>query len=156
MTAPSILPLGQYLLDLSFENFLLDNPAPAPVVQVNVNVEARSLTPNDAGETANGDYESILILKITGLRMTADNQPDVNGKPAFITELRYAGRYRFADIPRQDCEPFLLIEAPRMLFPFARQIVADSAAHGGMASLLLAPVDFAQLYMQQRGKPAAA
>ena len=66
MAAPSIFQTGQYLLDLSFENFALNTPAVNPAIQVNVNVDARGLSAApEAGALANGDYESVLILNIT-------------------------------------------------------------------------------------------
>lgn len=149
--APSIFQVTQYLLDLSFENFALESTVENPAIQINVNVDARSLGPAAAdGQPVTGDYESILILNVTARAAQPDGAPDADAKPVFIAELRYAGRYRLANVPPLDLEPFLLIEAPRLLFPFARQVVADAVMQGGLPSLLLAPVDFAQIYEQQR------
>ncbi len=155
--APSIFQTGQYLLDLSFENFALNTAAVNPAIQMNVNVDARALqdgaralsgAPEAGAATATGDYESVLVLNVSARDVDAD------GKPLFIIEMHYAARYRVANVPLSELEPFLLIEAPRLLFPFARQVAADAAAHGGLPPLLLAPIDFAQLYQQQRDKAA--
>ena len=64
--------------------------------------------------------------------------------------MRYGARYRVANVPLAELEPFLLIEAPRLLFAFARQVAADAVSNGGLPPLLLAPIDFAALYEQQR------
>jgi preprotein translocase subunit SecB len=153
---PSIFQTGQYLLDLSFENFAL-GAAPDPhAIQVNVNVDARGISGPPPGETASGEYESVLILNVTARPTLPDGSgPNPAAKPTFIIELRYAARYNVMNVPVADLEPFLLIEAPRMLFPFARQVAADAAANGGLPPLLLTPIDFAQLYQQQRAKAAA-
>jgi len=155
--SPSIFQTGQYLLDLSFENFALNTAAVNPAIQMNVNVDARAL-PDGAPEagvaTASGDYESVLVLNVSARDVDADGKPDAAAKPLFIIEMHYAARYRVVNVPLSELEPFLLIEAPRLLFPFARQVAADAAAHGGLPPLMLAPIDFAALYQQQRDKAA--
>ncbi len=154
VTPPSIFQLGQYLLDLSFENFALESTTTTPVIQMNVNVDARGLTGGMPTELASGDFESILILNVTARPVGPDNKPDTAAKPVFILEMRYGARYRVADMPVADLEPFLLIEAPRLLFPFARQVAAEAVLQGGLPPILLAPIDFAQLYQQQRAAAA--
>jgi preprotein translocase subunit SecB len=152
MTEPSIFQTGQYLLDLSFENFALNTPVVNPAIQMNVNVDARALSgaPEAGAATASGDYESVLVLNVSARDVDAEGKPDAAAKPLFIIEMHYAARYRVANVPLAELEPFLLIEAPRLLFPFARQVAADAVAHGGLPPLLLAPIDFGALYQQQR------
>jgi len=154
---PAILQLGQYLKDLSFENFTLEGPAPAtPGVEVNIQVDIRALSapPTPQDRLVSGDYETMLKISVNGQR-NASGQSDAatpgNDKPLFIVEITYGGRFRIANVPAAELEPFLAIEAPRLLFPFVRQIIAEAAMHGGMPPLLIAPVDFLAIYQQQKG-----
>lgn len=134
---PQIGILGQYIKDLSFEN-----PTPAqtlqklakeqPAININVNLNARAV-----GEDV---YE--VDLKIT---TTAKAGEDT----AFVAELVYSGLFAAKNLPENSLQPFLMIEAPRMLFPFARRIIADVTRDGGFPPLMLEPIDFAALYQQQ-------
>jgi preprotein translocase subunit SecB len=83
-------------------------------------------------------------LKITAKAMAGD-------AVAFVIDLLYAGLFGLTNVPEEALEPFLIIEAPRILFPFARRIVADSVRDGGFPPLMLDPIDFASLYMAQQG-----
>jgi len=155
-TNPAILQLGQYLKDLSFENFTLEGPAPAtPGVEVNIQVDIRALSapPAHQDKLINGDYETLLKISVKGQR-NASGQLDAavagSDKPFFIVEITYGGRFRIANVPVAELEPFLAIEAPRLLFPFVRQIIAEAAMHGGLPPLLIAPVDFLAIYQQQK------
>jgi len=155
-TNPAILQLGQYLKDLSFENFTLEGPAPAtPGVEVNIQVDIRALgaPPAPQDNMISGDYETLLKISVKGQR-NASGQPDAaapgSDKPLFIVEITYGGRFRISNVPVAELEPFLAIEAPRLLFPFVRQIIAEAAMHGGLPPLLIAPVDFMAIYQQQR------
>lgn len=124
---------AQYVKDLSFEN----PNAPAsllpsneqPQLDVNIDVQTRS-GPDDS-------YEVTLHIK-------ADAK--IGGKQAFLIELAYAGVCTLKNIPQEALQPVLLIEVPRLLFPFARNILADVTRDGGFAPLLLNPIDFADLY----------
>jgi preprotein translocase subunit SecB len=71
------------------------------------------------------------------------------GKTAFLVELAYAGLFGFRNIPGEAVQPFLLGEGPRLMFPFARRIVADAIRDGGFPPLLLEPIDFHALFQQQ-------
>ena len=133
---PQALPItinAQYIKDLSFEN----PNAPAsllpsseqPQLDVNIDVQTRS-GPDDA-------YEVVLHIK-------ADAK--IGGKQAFLVELAYAGIASLKGLPKEAIQPVLLIEVPRILFPFARNILADVTRDGGFAPLLLNPIDFADLY----------
>jgi len=131
--APSAGVITQYVKDLSFEN----PNAPAvysgqrsPSVDVNVNIGS-----SQAGEDV---YE--VILKIEVRAQLAD-------QVAFLVDLSYAGLFALRNVPADQLEPFLLGEAPRILFPFARRILADAVRDGGFAPLMLEPIDFAGLYM---------
>ena len=128
---------AQYVKDLSFEN----PSAPAglmelqeePEIDVNVNVEVAKL--NDE------DYEVALTIGVDA--KSADTQ-------LFICELSYAGIFGIGPtIPEEHHPPILLIECARLLFPFARAIIADATREGGFQPLLLQPLDFAALYEQQ-------
>ena len=134
---------SQYVKDLSFENpSPLERPAEAersPEIAINVQVEARRL--NDT------------VFEVT-LQITANARYE--GKPVFLVELTYAGAFTLIDIPPEAMEPALLIECPRLLFPFARRIVADITRDGGFPPLLLAPIDFLALYRDRQAQAAQA
>ena len=74
----------------------------------------------------------------------------------FIAELDYGGAFQLSNVPEQDMEPMLLIECPRILFPFARRIIADITYDGGFPPLRVDPIDFVSLYQQQKAAAAAA
>ncbi|TPE63644.1 protein-export chaperone SecB [Sandaracinobacter neustonicus] len=135
--APQAGILAQYVKDLSFEN----PNAPTslqmggqPKIEINVNVNARS-----GGQDM---YE--VELKIEASART----PDTNSL-AFQVELLYAGLFRLVGAPQEALEPFLVVEAPRILFPFARRVIADAVRDGGFPPLMLEPIDFGGLYLQQ-------
>jgi preprotein translocase subunit SecB len=134
---PSMKVLGQYLKDLSFEN----PNAPAsmtlqaqPDINISVNVNAKPL-----GQ-GGGDYEVELHL---------DAKASHQGKVIFAADLLYAGVFRLENIPKDALHPIVLIECPRMLFPFARQILADATRSGGFPPLMLDPIDFAGMYQKR-------
>lgn len=140
---PGLRVLGQYVKDLSFEN-----PGHAPVqsqpnIDLGIDVGA---TPHADG---NGLYEVSLKLSAKAV---------ADGIVLFITELDYAGLFQLQNVAQAQLEPLLLIECPRLLFPFARRIVAEITREGGFPPLLIDPVDFVQLYQQQyrRAQEAAA
>ncbi len=142
---PSMRVLGQYLKDLSFENpnapQSLTPQQTQPDINIAVNVNARNLAPTD--------YEVELHL---------DAKATLQGKVIFAAELLYAGAFRMENFPQKLLHPAVLIECPRMLFPFARQILADATRNGGFPPLMLDPIDFASMYqkrMQQQQEAAA-
>ncbi|PZU46025.1 MAG: protein-export chaperone SecB [Sphingomonas sp.] len=135
--APQAGILAQYVKDLSFEN----PNAPGslqmqgqPKIEINVNVNARS----------GGQDMFEVELKIEASART----PDTNAL-AFQVELLYAGLFRLVGAPQEALEPFLVVEAPRILFPFARRVIADAVRDGGFPPLMLEPIDFGGLYLQQ-------
>ena len=138
---PQLSILGQYMKDLSFENPNAPNSLTLqgvqPQININVNVNA-----NQLGDT---DYEVTLELEAH-----AEHDKQV----IFHVELAYAGIFRLQNIPEEMMGPAVLIECPRMLFPFARRILADATRDGGFPPLMLDPIDFAGMYaqrMQQQG-----
>ncbi len=133
---PSLSVLTQYVKDLSFESpgapASLRGRDKAPSIGINVNVNA-----NPMSET---DYDVNLTLTA---RATFDKEV------LFNVELVYGGVFRLANFPKEHVLPVLFIECPRMLFPFARQIVADATRNGGFPPLMLDPIDFAQMFQQK-------
>ena len=126
----------QYTKDMSFENpnapRSLTPQEKAPNISIQVNVNGRQLGDND--------FEVELILE-----GSAGEGTDT----LFKFELNYAGVFRLANIPQQDLHPVVMIECPRLLFPFARQIIADAVRQGGFPPLYIDPIDFAALYRQR-------
>jgi preprotein translocase subunit SecB len=141
--APQAGILAQYVKDLSFEN----PNAPAslqmtgqPKIEINVNVNAR----------AGGQDMYEVELKISAAARSQDD------RLAFQVELLYGGLFRLAGAPPEAIEPFLIVEAPRILFPFARRVIADAVRDGGFPPLMLEPIDFGGLYLQQLEQRGAA
>jgi preprotein translocase subunit SecB len=139
---PSLRILGQYLKDLSFENpnapQALAPQQSQPDINISVNVNARNLAPTD--------FEVELHL---------DAKATVQDKVIFAAELVYAGTFRLENFPQQMMHPAVLIECPRILFPFARQILADATRNGGFPPLMLDPIDFTAMYQQRLNQQTA-
>ena len=132
---PQVSILAQYVKDLSVENPSAPEVyswqvQPSLDVQFNLNVQG-------AGE---GVHEVTLKFDISA---RSDNGVH------FVVDLSYAGLFGIRNVPDEALPPFLLIEAPRLLFPFARQVIADATANSGFPPLLLDPIDFASAYMAQ-------
>ncbi len=133
---PPVQVEAQYLKDLSFENpqglpaLLAMRDSPAVAIECNASVS----------QLAENRYEVCLVLHV---KATAGETT------LFIIETTYAGVFRLNNIPQESVRPVLLIEAPRLLFPFVRSIVAEAARDGGFPPLLINPIDFAALYQQQ-------
>jgi preprotein translocase subunit SecB len=132
---PQIGLLAQYVKDMSFEN------PNAPAVyswteQPNIDVQF-----NISADKAADDVHEV-ALKITA------NATSANGT-AFAVELVYAGLFGLRNIPEDQVRAFLYAEAPRLMFPFARRVLADAVRDGGFAPLMLDPIDFGSLYAQQ-------
>ncbi len=143
----------QYVKDLSFE---VPN-APAiystlrsqPNVAINLDVQARRI------------QEGQEVFEVT-LQIKAEaTEPPVgaNGaepSPVFIAELAYCGVFTLTGVPEESVEPVLLVECPRLLFPYARNILADVTRDGGFPPVLLQPIDFVSLWQSRRGQVAQA
>ena len=129
--------LGQYIKDLSFEN-----PTPAQTIQ-KLSTEQPSMNINvnlNAQQMGDGVYE--VDLKITATALSGEDT-------AFVAELLYSGLFGIKNLPEDQLQPFLMVEAPRQIFPFARRILSDITRDGGFPPLMLEPIDFAKLYHQQ-------
>jgi preprotein translocase subunit SecB len=139
---PSLRILGQYLKDLSFENpnapQTLAPQQSQPDINISVNVNARNLAP--------ADFEVELHL---------DAKATLQDKVIFAAELVYAGTFRLENFPAQMMHPAVLIECPRILFPFARQILAEATRNGGFPPLMLDPIDFTAMYQKRLQQQAA-
>ncbi|MBB5984032.1 protein-export chaperone SecB [Sphingobium lignivorans] len=138
---PQIGLIAQYVKDLSFEN--PNSPAvyqwqEQPQIDVNFNISNNKVA-DDVFEVA---------LKVSA---TAAGEAGT----AFAVELVFAGLFGMRNVPDEQMRPFLYAEAPRLLFPFARRILADAVQDGGFPPLLLDPIDFGALYMQQQAQMAA-
>ncbi|SDD55854.1 protein translocase subunit secB [Sphingomonas sp. YR710] len=132
---PQVAMIAQYVKDLSFENPnapMIYQAPEQPKIDVQFNI----------GTNPIGDDVHEVALKI---EVTA-TMGDVTG---YAVELLYAGLFGIRNVPDEHLAPFLLAEAPRLLFPFARRVVSDAIRDGNFAPLLLEPIDFGALYMAQ-------
>jgi preprotein translocase subunit SecB len=132
---PSVSILAQYTKDLSVENPSAPQvyqwqAQPNLDVQFNINVDT----------VADDVHEIVLKIEVSA---RSDNGVH------FVVDLSYGGLFGVRDLPQEALQPFLLIEAPRLLFPFARQIVAEAVSNAGFPPLLLDPIDFAAAYIAQ-------
>ena len=140
---PQLNVLAQYTKDLSFEN----PNAPAslapqqqqPAINIQINVSANNI--------AEHEYE---------VTLSVEGKAENGGKLMFSFELSYAGVFRILNVPQENLHPLVMIECPRLLFPFAREIIATSVRDGGFPPLMLDPVDFVGLYRQNMERQAAA
>lgn len=140
---PQMNVLVQYIRDLSFENPNAPNSLSprdtGPQLNINVSVNAKPLT--------QADFEVSLTLTAR-----ASHGSDI----VFNVELVYGGIFRIQNVAEEHLHPYVMIECPRILFPFARKIIADATAGGGFPPLLIDPIDFVALYqtnMAQQGQP---
>jgi len=143
MGVPQVSVLLQYVKDLSFENpnapRSLAPSAQQPAINVQVNVDAAAMS-----ET---DYE--VTLRIEG-------KGEAQGMLLFGVELVFAGICRVQNVPADSMQAVVMIECPRLLFPFAREIIATATRNGGFPPLLLNPIDFVALYRQRIAAASAA
>ena len=139
----SFIVKGQYIKDLSFENphapHSLVATSAKPAIDVNVDLKADKLQDNI--------YEMTLHIGVRAV--SGDNT-------MFLVDLAYAGIFQLTNIPAERVEPLILIDCPFVLFPFARRVIADITRDGGFPPLMLDPIDFQALYIQNKGRQAAA
>ena len=135
-TSPVAGLISQYVKDLSFEN----PNAPAvyqqqgtPAIDVQFNIAAAQV----------GDDVHEITLRI-------EVKAETEGQVAFLVDLSYAGLFGLRNFPAEHIQPFLLGEAPRLVFPFARRVLADAIRDGGFPPLMLEPIDFHGLFLQQQ------
>lgn len=130
--------LTQFVRDLSFENALAQRGAAGevqPDITVNINLDAKK-------RSADHQYEVIAKLKVTSKNKGTDDL-------LFLLELEYAGVFHIENVPDAQLHPFLMIECPRMMFPFFRRIVSDVTRDGGFPPLNLENMDFVQIYRNE-------
>ena len=134
--APQLNVVSQYIKDFSFENpnapQSLTVGTQPPQIGIQINVNAKPLSDNDIEVT----------LKL-------DGKAETNGNLMFRFELEFAGVFRIQNVPQESINALVLIECPRLLFPFAREVIATTVRNGGFPPLLLDPVDFVALYRQK-------
>ena len=139
---PSLNVLAQYVKDLSFESpaapASLRSREKAPGININVNVNANPMSEKEFD-----------------VNLTLSAKAAVDKDVLFNVELIYGGVFRVDGFPQEHMLPILFIECPRLLFPFARQIVADATRNGGFPPLMLDPIDFAQMFQQKMAEDQA-
>jgi len=142
---PQLTVLSQYIKDFSFENpnapQSLTGRQEQPQIGIQINVGAKPLSETDIE----------VMIKLEG-------KAETGTVLLFRFELEFAGVFRIRNVPQESMNPVVLIECPRLLFPFAREIIATAVRNGGFPPLLLDPVDFVGLYRQKlaQQQPAAA
>ncbi|MCU9848072.1 protein-export chaperone SecB [Defluviimonas sp. WL0024] len=138
--------LGQFIRDMSFENIVAQKGISAsevtPEIQVQVSLDARK-------RAVENQYEVVSKFKVT-----STNKSDKS--PLFLMELDYGAIFHVEGVPEEQLHPFLLIECPRMVFPYVRRIVSDVTRDGGFPPLNIDTVDFLALYRQELARRAAA
>src|SRR5450432_1657813 len=139
---PQLNVLAQYTKDLSFENpnapASLAPQAQQPEIKIQINVTAKNIAENE--------------FEVT---LSVEGKAENGGKVMFSFDLAYAGVFRIMNVPKENLHPLVMIECPRLLFPFAREIIATSVRDGGFPPLMLDPVDFVGLYRQNLERQAA-
>lgn len=140
---PSLNVLAQYVKDLSFESPGAPNSLrgrdKAPGIAINVNVNANPLS--------EAQFDVVLTLNA---------KASFDKEVLFNVELVYGGVFAVSGFPQEHMLPILFIECPRLLFPFARQIIAEATRNGGFPPLMLDPIDFAQMFQQKMAEDQAA
>ena len=135
---PSVNVLAQYIRDLSFENILAQKGVSGdvtPDIQIQVKLDARKRSVTD-------QYETVIKLNIVSKSKDTNDQ-------LFLLEIEYAGVFTVTGVPDEQLHPFLMIECPRMIFPFLRRVVSDLTQDGGFPALNLETIDFMQLYRSE-------
>lgn len=148
-TQPQAGMLAQYVKDFSFENpnapaSLQARPGNSPKIDVSINVGVR--------QAQNDVFEVELKIKTTGTVADQNN----NDMVAFVAELNYAGLFGVRNLTEDSVKAFLLVSAPTLMFPYARRVISDATRDGGFPPLMLEPINFQALYMQQQAQEQAA
>ncbi len=136
--------LAQFVRDMSFENMVaqkgLSGGDVQPDIQVAVSMDARK-------RTQDHQFEVIQKFKVT-------SKNKANGDTLFLLEVDYGGIFHVENVPEEQLHPFLLIECPRLLFPFVRRIISDLTRDGGFPPLNIDTVDYLALYRQEMARRA--
>ncbi len=138
--------VNQFVRDLSFENILAQKGVEGevtPDVNIQVNLDAKK-------RATENQYETAIKLVVTSV-----NKPKPEER-LFLLEIDYVGLFDIEGVPEDQLHPFLLIECPRLLFPFLRRIVSDVTRDGGFPPLNLETIDFMKLYRQEIQRQQAA
>ena len=144
---PNTKVLAQFIRDLSFENILaqkgLDSDTP-PDIKVKVNLDAKKRKPED-------QYEVLIKLSVISSIKTEATEPsdDKENSKLFILEIEYGGIFEVTGVPEDQIHPYLMIECPRILFPYLRRIVGDVTRDGGFPPLNLEQINFLALYQNE-------
>ena len=144
---PNTKVLAQFIRDLSFENILaqkgLDSNTP-PDIKVKVNLDAKKRKPED-------QYEVLIKLSVISSTKTEATEPsdDNENSELFILEIEYGGIFEVTGVPEDQIHPYLMIECPRILFPYLRRIVGDVTRDGGFPPLNLEQINFLALYQNE-------
>ena len=150
-TAPLVVNI-QYVKDLSFEvpgaPQIFTTLRAQPQVAINLDVQARRIAEGGSA------YEVTLMIRAEATDPSTPANGQTPAPVVFVAELTYAGVFTLTGLPDNAIEPVLLVECPRMLFPFARNILADVSRDGGFPPVLLQPIDFVQLWQSRRAQTA--
>ena len=144
---PNTKVLAQFIRDLSFENILaqkgLDSNT-TPDIKVKVNLDAKKRKPED-------QYEVLIKLSVISSTKTEATEPsdDNENSELFILEIEYGGIFEVTGVPEDQIHPYLMIECPRILFPYLRRIVGDVTRDGGFPPLNLEQINFLALYQNE-------
>ena len=151
---PPLVVNIQYVKDLSFEvpgaPGIYTTLRSQPQVNLNLDVQARRVIEGGSA------YEVTLMIRAEATDPNSQNNGQAPATVVFIAELTYAGVFTLSGLPDNAVEPVLLVECPRILFPFARNILADVTRDGGFPPVLLQPIDFVQLWQSRRAQQQAA
>ena len=141
---PNTKVLAQFIRDLSFENILaqkgLDTNTP-PDIKVKVNLDAKK-------RKSKNQYEVLIKLSVVSSAKKEDSNDSENSK-LFILEIEYGGIFEVTGVPKDQIHPYLMIECPRILFPYLRRIVGDVTRDGGFPPLNLEQINFLALYQNE-------
>ena len=154
-TMPLVVNI-QYVKDMSFEvpgaPHVFQQLRSQPNVNINLDVQARRL------EEGQNNYEVSLMVRAEASMVPGQGGMPAGGAPVtlFVAELAYAGVFTLNNLPENAVEPVLLVECPRILFPFARNILADVTRGGGFPPVLLQPIDFVALWQSRRQQAGQA
>ena len=139
---PQLNVLAQYIKDFSFENpnapRSLGQNQQQPAINIQINVNAKPITDSDIE----------VELKLEG-------KADIGETVLFVFDIVYAGVFRIQNVPQEHVHQLVMIECPRLLFPFAREIIATAVRNGGFPPLLIDPIDFVGLYRQKMSETQA-
>ncbi|MHA6264272.1 protein-export chaperone SecB [Arenibacterium sp. CAU 1754] len=137
--------LGQFIRDMSFENIMAQKGVTGevnPDINVQVNLDAKK-------RPVDNQYEVVT-------KLTIESKSKETKDPLFMLELEYVGVFNISGVPEEQLHPFLLIECPRMLFPFLRRIVSDITRDGGYPPLNLENIDFVKIYRAELARRQAS